>query len=169
MCCAPTASVPDSTAAPVWVVHFDGSALPNPGRMAWGVVMVAPDGVRHTLAHAGSEVGCNNEAELRGLIAALQALRGLGAGALAIHSDSSILVEQLGDGPRRPPPIERLAELFDEARRLLAGFDGVGLRWIPRHRNGEADALARDALGLPPKPSLPPGRRGLSKARRRNG
>jgi ribonuclease HI len=28
----------------------------------------------------------------------------------------------------------------------MAGFDEVRLQWIPRHRNTEADALARAAL-----------------------
>ncbi|TXH34934.1 MAG: reverse transcriptase-like protein, partial [Burkholderiaceae bacterium] len=75
--------------------------------------------------------------------------RGHGACALLIHSDNSVLVEQLG--PKPGPPIARLAPLFDEARQLLKGFGPVDLRWIPRHRNGEADALARQALGLAPK------------------
>jgi len=38
--------------------------------------------------------------------------------------------------------------LFDEARALLKSFDQATLKWIPRHRNREADALARAALGL---------------------
>ncbi len=34
---------------------------------------------------------------------------------------------------------------------LLGTFAQASLHWIPRHRNGEADALARAALGLAPK------------------
>ena len=133
-----------------WVIHCDGSAVPNPGRMGLGAVLVAPDGVtRHHLSQATTFTGCNNEAELRALLLALAALRGHGACALLIHSDNSVLVEQLG--PKPGPPIARLAPLFDEARQLLKGFGPVDLRWIPRHRNGEADALARQALGLAPK------------------
>ena len=35
-----------------WVIHCDGSAWPNPGRMGLGVVLCAPDGTCHTLAQA---------------------------------------------------------------------------------------------------------------------
>ena len=142
----------------VWSVYCDGSAVPNPGRMGLGAVLVAPDGVmRHTISQATTATGCNNEAELRALMLALAELRERGACALRIHSDSSVLVEQLGDRPG--PPIARLAPLFDEARRLLQDFAPVELRWIPRHRNGEADALARQALGLAPKATPKPRRK----------
>ena len=133
-----------------WRIHCDGSAVPNPGRMGLGAVIVAPDGTRHTLSETASERGCNNEAELRALMAALHQARSHGATALCVRSDSTILVEQLNDAAA--PPIARLAPLFDEARALLRSFDAATLTWIPRHRNGEADALARAALGLPPKP-----------------
>lgn len=140
----------------VWSVYCDGSAVPNPGRMGLGAVLVAPDGVtRHTISQATTATGCNNEAELRSLMLALAALRTHGARGLQIHSDSSVLVEQLAND-RPAAPIARLAPLFDEARRLLQGFAPVELRWIPRHRNGEADALARQALGLAPKAAPKP-------------
>ena len=134
---------------PPWLIHCDGSAVPNPGRMGLGAVIVAPDGTRHTLSQASGERGCNNEAELRALMAALHQARSRGATAICVCSDSTILVEQLGDA--LAPPIARLAPLFDEARALLRSFDAATLTWIPRHRNGEADVLARAALGLGPK------------------
>lgn len=130
-----------------WTVHCDGGAVPNPGRMGLGVVMVDPLGQRHTLTKATHLTGCNNEAEARALVAALQALKGHGATRLRIHSDNSILVEQCTVPGCQP--IARLASLFDEARALLSTFEHVSLQWVPRHRNGEADALARAALGLP--------------------
>lgn len=133
-----------------WVVHCDGSALPNPGRMGLGALLIAPDGSRHTLSVATHTTGCNNEAELRALIAALHALQAHGAQSLLVRSDSSILVEQLG-GVKPAKPIARLSTLFDEARSLLQSFEHTRLQWVPQHRNGEADALARAALGLPPR------------------
>jgi ribonuclease HI len=134
-----------------WLVHCDGTSLPNPGRIGIGAVLVAPDGVRHTLSQATGAYGCNNEAEACALIAALQTLRTLGATALRIHCDSSILVEQLGAA--EAAPIARLAHVFSEARTLLSYFEKIELRWVPRHRNAEADALARAALGLTTKPA----------------
>lgn len=144
--------LPETTAP--WIVYCDGSAMPNPGRMGLGAVLTAPDGTRHTLSQATHTHGCNNEAELRALMAALQALKTHGATSLLVYSDNSILVEQLV--APTPQAIARLAALFDEARALFNSFDQACLQWIPRHRNGEADSLARAALGMPPKPSVKP-------------
>lgn len=141
---------PASLPVSPWFIYCDGSAMPNPGRMGMGVVLCAPDGTRHTLAQATHTTGCNNEAELRALLLALGELQTRGASALLVYSDSSILVEQLCG--KAAPPIARLNDLFDEARTLLQSFAAVSLQWIPRHRNAEADALARAALGCAPKP-----------------
>lgn len=129
-----------------WVAYCDGSAVPNPGRIGLGVVLTEPDGTRHTMSEASPERGCNNEAELRALLATLRELKSRGAGALRIHCDNSVVVEQVGSSTAKP--IARLASLFDEARALLDSFEQATLTWIPRHRNAEADALARAALGL---------------------
>ncbi|MBA4109631.1 MAG: ribonuclease H [Leptothrix sp. (in: Bacteria)] len=138
-----------------WTVHVDGSAVPNPGRMGLGVVMTDPGGQHYTLSQATHATGCNNEAELRALMAALEALKLRGVNKLCAYSDNSVLVEQLTDA--RSKPIARLAAMFDEARAMLSSFEQAQLRWIPRHRNAQADALAREAMGLPlkrlPKPS----------------
>jgi ribonuclease HI len=142
--------------AQCWLVYCDGSAMPNPGRMGLGAVLIEPNGVRHTLSQATGAKGCNNEAELRALMAALRELQACGAASLLIHCDNSILVDQLGPGVAKP--IARLASLFDEARTLLKSFEHAHLQWIPRHRNGEADELARAALGISPKPAARPGR-----------
>jgi ribonuclease HI len=145
---------PDSSSAPCWVVYCDGSAMPNPGRMGIGAVIIEPNGTRHTLSQATHSKGCNNEAELKALLAALRELRNRGATALLAYCDNSVVVEQLGDGMAKP--IARLALLFDETRAVLKTFDHAKLQWIPRHRNGEADELARAALGIPPKRVVKP-------------
>jgi ribonuclease HI len=144
-----------------WVVYCDGSAVPNPGRMGLGALLVAPDGVtQHPISEATTFTGCNNEAELRALLRALQMLGQhvlAAATTVQVYSDSSVLVEQLG--ARAVAPIERLAPLFDEARNALQQFAQVDLQWIPRHRNGTADGRARAALGLAPKAATPPCRK----------
>jgi ribonuclease HI len=132
-----------------WILHCDGSAVPNPGRMGLGAVLVAPDGTRHVLSAATDTRGCNNEAEARALMLALRDAQARGARAVQIYSDSSLLVAQLGTAGT--PPVLRLAALYEEVAALLASFAQSSLHWIPRHRNGEADALARAALGLAPK------------------
>jgi ribonuclease HI len=149
-------------AAPAhWLIHCDGSAVPNPGRMGLGAVLVGPDGTaQHRISEATTFTGCNNEAELRALLRALQWLeqqQQLVAAATTVQvvSDSRVLVEQLG--VLAVAPIERLAPLFEEARSVLQRFAHVDLQWVPRHRNGAADTLARAALGLAPKVATPSG------------
>lgn len=146
-----------SDPAAAWVIHCDGSAVPNPGRMGLGAVVRAPDGaVAQQLSEATPFTGCNNEAELRALGLALRWLAdqgGPGQMAVAVYSDNSVLVAQLDTRGPPVPAIARLAALFDEVRGLMHKCGDVTMHWIPRHRNGEADALARGALGLAAKPS----------------
>lgn len=153
---SPLLRMPD-VAIPCWTVHVDGSAMPNPGRMGLGVVIVGPDGSCHTVSRHTHAVGCNNEAELRALMAALQEAQALGAIRLQVFTDSHVLVDHLvdADGRHAARPIVRLASLFEEARALMACFEQVALCWVPRHRNAQADALARAALGMGPKVSRP--------------
>lgn len=145
--------VKESSWVDVWTVHCDGSAVPNPGRMGLGVVMVDPQGRRHAWSQASHDTGCNNEAELRAVMAALRMLKERQAKRILLHSDNSVLVEQLTVPGCKP--VVRLSALFDEARGLLSGFDQAGVRWIPRHRNGEADVLARASLGLVTDAAVP--------------
>ncbi|WP_298209466.1 reverse transcriptase-like protein [Acidovorax sp.] len=156
-----------------WVIHCDGSAWPNPGRMGLGAVLTGPDGsVQHHISEATTFTGCNNEAELRALLLALKWLAqqqqqgAAAAAAVQVFSDNSVLVAQLDARAAPAAPIARLAPLFDEAREALGQFRNIRLQWIPRHRNGAADALARAALGLAPKPATPPGRNKHKKKRR---
>jgi ribonuclease HI len=119
---------------------------------------VEPDGTtRHALSEATHWIGCNNEAELRALLLGLRCVLQLApkpAHPVHVFSDNSVLVSQL-DGQAGAPPIARLGDLFDEARAQLAACGDAHVHWIPRHRNGEADALARAALGLATKATTP--------------
>lgn len=135
-----------------WQVWCDGTALPNPGDIGIGVVVVDPAGVRHELSKKSELRGCNNEAEGSALVAALEFALELGAGTgvgVDVVCDSSIVVEQtVGD---KRTDVARLAVIFARARLLLARFDDVTVTNVPRRRNAEADALARKAVGLLPK------------------
>ena len=136
--------------------------------MGLGAVLTGPDGTeQHEISEATTFTGCNNEAELRALMWALQwlALEGIATSTpVHVFSDNSVLVEQLGNHPKAP--IERLATLFDEARQALHQFPQAEVQWIPRHRNGAADTLARAALGLAPKASKPQGQTIKKRGRR---
>lgn len=131
-----------------WILHIDGSAMPNPGRMAIGVVLTGPDGSVHQLAQALPGSGCNNEAELRALQAGLALAQAQGASGVRIYTDSHWLLEQLAAQALGWPQARatvRLAHYICAAQAGLAGFAEVQWRWIPRHHNTEADALARQA------------------------
>jgi ribonuclease HI len=136
----------------LWHIHCDGTALPNPGRIGIGAVVVSPDGLTFTLSAAPGTRGCNNEAEAAALIAALKLAHTHGARRLHIRCDSIVLVEQTTG--RERTKIERLVPLFAEARALLATFEQIDFRWVSRRENAAADALARAALGLAPKASV---------------
>ncbi|MEG1768461.1 MAG: ribonuclease HI family protein [Comamonas sp.] len=125
----------------LWTVYIDGSATPNPGRMRIGGIAYAPDGSTRSFSQAIAHSGCNNEAEALAAIHALQWLHAQQVRQVLLHTDNSILAEQLSQAS--PKPIARLADIYAQARALLALFDSVQLCWIPRHKNAVADALAR--------------------------
>jgi len=118
------------------------------------VVLVPPRGERLERARTlGS--GCNNEAELLALGFALECAAALGARALRVQSDSDFVVRHVSG--EHHTAVARLHMLIERTQTLIAGFDSVELRWLPRHRNRDADRLARGALGLPDKPAAVPG------------
>ena len=132
-----------------WTLHVDAGASPNPGRMALGAHLSAPDGQTFSLSRILPGTGCNNEAEIRAVIEALRWAMTLGAQAPLIYTDSRIVVDHATSDSAAPPA--RLQPIFEQLEQALRESVGSTLWWIPRHRNGLADALAREALGLPPK------------------
>lgn len=136
-----------SPAETLWLAWYDGSALPNPGRIGLGAIVQAPDGQRLERSSLPGRHGCNNEAELYALYDVLTLAYAAGARQLVATGDSDFVVQHLQGTANTN--IERLNHLIENARRLMACFDSVRLVWVPRHRNQEANVLARQALGLP--------------------
>jgi ribonuclease HI len=126
-----------------WRAWFDGSARPNPGRCAIGVLLCGPDGARVELSQPAG-VGDSSEAEYRALIALLEAALEQGAGDLAIHGDSQVVIGDVTGPDLNAAPVLRAYR--DQARALLARIGRVSLRWVPRHKNQIADALSQRAL-----------------------
>ena len=125
--------------------------MPNPGKVGIGVVLLAPDGRCSEESRLLNVCGCNNEAELQALGAALEMAFAAGARKLLLRGDSDVALRYVR-GPDSTQ-IVRLSLLVAAARDWLPRFDEVQLVWIPRHRNGAADRLSRQALGLPPSPA----------------
>lgn len=133
-----------------WVAHCDGGAWPNPGAMGIGAVLTAPTGEVHRLSQRLSGSGCNNEAEWRAAVAVLSFALKQGARNLRLHTDSTQVRDHLSQ-PHATALPSALQTWVDEARAQAARLTHFSVQWVPRHRNAQADALARKALGLPPK------------------
>lgn len=136
-------------------ITFDGASRGNPGAgssaaVLWrGAERVGERAFRHPRPVT------NNEAEYGGLIAGLTlaaeacAPTGPAATALVVEGDSKLIIEQVFGKYKCNVP--HLQALQRQARELAAAFKSVDARWIPRERNGAADALCNRALdrGVP--------------------
>jgi len=127
-----------------WTVHIDGGSRGNPGPAGAGVHIADPSG-RTTFA-GGFFLGklTNNQAEYRGMLAALDVLERAGADDIEIVSDSQLMVRQINGEYRVKSP--DLAPLFEEARRRLGRFRQWKMRHVLRGENVHADKLANDAM-----------------------
>ena len=86
----------------------------------------------------------NNVAEYKALIAALQKAIKLKATQVEIRADSELMIRQLNG--RYKIKSVGLRPLYLEAMQLLAKFETVSLKHIPRELNAAADKLANDAV-----------------------
>jgi ribonuclease HI len=130
-----------------WRAWFDGSAHPNPGRCAIGALLRGPAGEQVEISLPAG-YGNSSEAEYRALVALLEAAVGSGAHGLTIYGDSQVVVDDVNGPEHAGAPSLRHYRLAAHA--LLAQLRDVALRWIPRHRNTEADALSQRAAALHP-------------------
>jgi ribonuclease HI len=129
-----------------WIGWFDGSALPNPGRIGIGGVLKAPHGERIEIS-ATAGIGDSSLAEYLALLALLEAAVRNGAARLVIYGDSRVVIDDVA--APASAGIRRLADHAERVRTLIARIGDVRLQWIPRARNADADRLSRQALGLP--------------------
>ncbi|HQR02697.1 MAG: ribonuclease HI family protein [Proteobacteria bacterium] len=139
----------ESDSGTPWQLWVDGTSLPNPGRIGLGAVLLSPAGERREISRIAPGTGCNNEAELQALCAGLTLAIEAGSRSLIVVSDSDFVVRHVRG--EQVTAITRLLGWIDAARMSLACFHSAELRWVPRHRNTEADRLARSALSLGPK------------------
>ncbi|HVK11075.1 MAG TPA: ribonuclease HI family protein [Gemmataceae bacterium] len=135
-------------------IHIDGASRGNPGDAAYAVVITLPSGgVVEESGLLGKET--NNVAEYTALIKALEKAHGMGLRRLKIHSDSELLVKQIGGEYRVKN--EDLKPLYEEAKGLMRGFAAVTVAHVRREQNKRADELCNIALdgGRPKKAAGP--------------
>ncbi|MRX10250.1 reverse transcriptase-like protein [Pseudoduganella sp. FT25W] len=135
------AAMQPSTAG--WRGWFDGSAHPNPGQIGIGALLCGPDGQRVEISRRAGH-GNSSEAEYLALTALLEAARDNGATALAVHGDSQVVINDVNLGAARGA--KGLEEHRQRVTALMAMLGDVSLRWVPRHRNGDADRLSQQAI-----------------------
>ena len=132
----------DGKATP-WRAWFDGSAHPNPGRCGIGALLTGPAGQRIEVCQPAG-YGNSSEAEYLALIAVLEAALKAGAHGLTVYGDSQVVINDVGAAASSRAP--SLHALREQAVALIGQLQDVVLRWIPRHRNPEADALSQRAV-----------------------
>jgi len=125
-----------------WRGWFDGSAKPNPGRCGIGARLLGPNGAAVELSQAAG-YGNSSEAEYRALILLLETAVMHGAGPLTVYGDSQVVIDDVNGALADSAAV--LRPLRARVHALLAQLPATTLRWIPRHKNGEADALSQRA------------------------
>lgn len=130
-----------------WRAWFDGSARPNPGRCGIGALLTGPGGFSCEIARDAGD-GNSSEAEYAALVAVLEAALEHGATDLTIYGDSRVVLDDVAAPAALAAPA--LAAWRTRAQALLARLPQATLRWVPRHKNHEADALSQRALARTP-------------------
>lgn len=126
------------------ILYCDGASRGNPGRAAFGFVLLDPSG--RAVVERGATVGMatNNVAEYRGLVAGLEAAVAAGVRDLEVRLDSLLLVRQVsGDFKVKAAGLK---PLHRQAVGLLARIGRARVVHVPREQNARADALANAAL-----------------------
>ena len=80
--------------------------MPNPGKIGIGAVLIAPDGRREEKSLLLNGYGCNNEAELHALCAALYMAAVAGARKLLLQGGSDVALRYV-----RGPDSTQMARL----------------------------------------------------------
>jgi probable phosphoglycerate mutase len=128
----------------VITAYFDGGARGNPGPAGWGVHIVDGQGAVLARLHGALGTATNNQAEYRGLIAALRWAADHDVTRLRVRGDSELLIEQMRGNYRVKNA--GLKPLHAEARLLVMQIGDVAFEHIPREQNREADRLSN--LGM---------------------
>lgn len=126
-----------------WRGWFDGSAHPNPGKLGIGALLLGPNGERVEISEAAGH-GDSSEAEYAALTALLQQAIRLQPAQLLLCGDSQVVINDVLGATKRPA--KGLEAQRATVLALLAQLPDVTLRWVPRHRNGEADRLSQMAV-----------------------
>jgi len=130
----------------VYILRFDGCAVPNPGEMGIGVVVWNDDDEKILELSEKVGQGTNNRAEYHALIRGMEELSKQYSGILLVLGDSQLVINQL-NGQWRVKK-EDLVPLFEKVLELEKKFEKVSFQWVDREENKEADKLSAMAVGI---------------------
>lgn len=138
----------DETRESKSTIYFDGSSFSRgrrggPGASAGAALLIHPDGMQ-TSDSTFIRQGDSDLAEYAGLILGLRLAKENGAKTLEIFGDSRNVIDQVL-GLKLVKKLS-LSLCLLEVRSRLADFPEWTLQWIPREKNGLADALARRCI-----------------------
>jgi ribonuclease HI len=126
-------------------IQFDGAAIPNPGEMGIGVVLIENNNIITKISKKLPDNGTNNIAEYTALLTGISKALELGWKHVMIEGDSKLVVNQVKGAWKINK--EHLKSLCARAVKKLSKFDSYAINWIPREKNSVADELASKALG----------------------
>jgi len=128
------------------VVYVDGAARGNPGPAGAGAALLDANGriVGEVSVYLGKCT--NNVAEYRAVELALEKAQQIGARAVRIRTDSTLIAKQLSGDFRVKNG--NLVPLYQRVKELAAGFDHFVVEEIPREGNRRADVLANNAIDV---------------------
>ena len=125
-------------------IQFDGAAIPNPGEMGIGVVLIEDKDIITEIAKKLPDKGTNNIAEYTALLTGISAASELGWKEVLIEGDSKLVINQVKGAWKINKA--HLKRLHAQVVKDLSKFDSYALNWIPREKNSVADELASKAL-----------------------
>lgn len=131
-----------------YIIHTDGACAGNPGPMGiGGIIETTEKETMHTFSESVGH-GTNNEAEYMAVIAALGYVIALNPESVLLMSDSQLVVNQVNGVYAINHA--HLARLCSKVRQLSQALGcKVKFSWVPREKNGKADAFASKAIGMP--------------------
>lgn len=124
-------------------IHIDGASKGNPGPAGVGIIIRSNGEIVGKISkYIGNTT--NNIAEYTALIYALQEALIIKAGIVSINTDSQLLCRQINKEYKVKSP--NIIGLYNQAQRLISGFEKVAIKHISRENNTEADKLATQAV-----------------------
>ncbi|XP_071715236.1 uncharacterized protein [Rutidosis leptorrhynchoides] len=127
-----------------WELFTDGASSSD-GAGA-GLILISPEGEKHTYALHFEFPASNNEAEYEALLSGLRMAEKIGIKALKVSVDSQLVSNQMhGTFEARDPAMQKYLRLAEE---MANKFEFFSITQVPWSMNKKADALSKLATSV---------------------